>query len=32
VSNLIIVSTEKGFLVCHKSEEQHIKKILETFN
>ena len=32
VSNLIIVSTEKGLLVCHKSEEQRIKKILETFN
>jgi mannose-1-phosphate guanylyltransferase len=27
-SDMIIVSTEHGLLVCHKSEEQHIKRVL----
>ncbi|WP_102275735.1 mannose-1-phosphate guanylyltransferase [Cytobacillus massiliigabonensis] len=32
VEDLIVASTEKGILVCHKSEEQRIKKLLNKEN
>ncbi|RKN85301.1 mannose-1-phosphate guanylyltransferase [Paenibacillus ginsengarvi] len=32
VSDLIVVSTENGLLVCHKSEEQRIKTALQALN